>query len=166
MKFVKQLIFFLFLSLVMMSFSQCAGTQKLEDKSPLEIKEVYYKEWSNPARFTGSGLNLYLVLASEKKGIELDSVYFRSKRAKLIHARDGIFVGKFETSVNKPHDIVMSSDPKEEYGNTAPKIESPFPFKLEDSECIVSYNEKGKTKYFKITNVNKKQTKASSGHRM
>jgi hypothetical protein len=166
MKFLKRLIFSISLSLVMMSFSQCASTQKLEAKSPVEIKEVYYKEWANPARYTGSGLNLYISLTSNTSNIEVDSVYFRKKQVKLEHIKEGLFVGKFKTNKNSPNDIIMSSDPKEEYGNTSPKIEKPFPFELQDNECVISYKERGKTKYFKLSNINKRQTKRSLDHRM
>ena len=166
MKTLKQMAFFSLISVVMMSFSQCASTQKLEGKSPVEFKEVYYKTWSNPARYTGSGINVYLLTTSENNDINLDSVYFRKQQVKLIQTKPNSYVGKFKTATNQPHDIVMSSDPKEEYGNTLPEIKKPIPFELKDNECVISYKEGKATKYFKISNITKKQNNTSLNQRM
>ncbi len=166
MKLVKKLIFFSLAAVVMMSFSQCASMQKLEVNSPVKFKEVYYKEWSNPARGMGSGLNLCLVLLQDINSVELDSVYFRKKQAKLVHTKNNTFIAKFETDKNKTHDIIMSADPKEEYGNTLPKVEKPIPYELNDNECVVSYKDGDKTKYFKISDINKKKSKSTLDHPM
>lgn len=150
-----------------MSFSQCASTKKLESETALDIKEVFYKEWSNPARYTGSGMNLYVVVPSDfNPEITLDSVYFRNKQVKLEYAKENVYVGKFETEKNKPQDIVMSSDPKAEYGNAFPKINKLFPFELKEDECVVSYKEGKKTKYVKLPNIKKRQAKSTLDHRM
>lgn len=137
----------------MMSFSQCDSTTKLEDKTPLKLGDVYYKKWSNPARFTGSGLNLFITMASNTGNIILDSVYFKGKQAKLESVNDTLFVGRFETDKNKPLDIVMSNEPFAEYGNEAPKLPKKLPFELKDNECVVSYKAGKKTKFFKISNI-------------
>jgi hypothetical protein len=143
----------------MMSFSQCASTAKLEDKAPLEFGDVYYKEWSNPARYTGSGLNLFIPITSNTGNIILDSIYFKDKQVKLEFVNDTLFVGRFETDKNKPLDIVMSSEPLAEYGNKAPKLSEKLPFELKGDECVISYKAGKKTKFFKISNIIKKQDK-------
>lgn len=166
MKLLKQIIFFSLTFVVMMSFSQCASAKKIEKKAPIIINEVHYKEWSNPARYTGSGLNLFIIPAAKNEDIVLDSVYFRNKQVKLNFVKDSIYVGKFETDKNKPVEIIMSIEPKEEFGNKALEKEKPFPFELKDHECVVSFKQKNKTKYFKIINITKKQTKGSLYQRM
>ncbi len=146
-----------------MSFSQCGSAQKIQNKSPLVLKDVYYKEWSNPARGTGSGINLYISSNTNKEKILLDSIYFRRMRAKLMHTNDSNYVGRFKTKTNERVEYMMSSDVKEEYGNAVPKKSKPFPFELENNECVVSYIEGNKIKYFKISKVFKRQVKRSSG---
>ncbi|TYA74095.1 hypothetical protein [Seonamhaeicola marinus] len=159
---VKQLLFFALMLLVMMSFSQCGSVKKgLESEAPVDIKEAYYKEWSNPARGMGSGLNLFLVLNSKTNAIVLDSVYFRGKQAKLTLKDGNTFFGKFKTDKNTMQkDIVMSSDSTQEYNNTMPKI-TRIPFELERNECVVSYKDGNKTKYFKISNISKRASNNS-----
>lgn len=162
MKLLKQFIFFGLTPIALMSFSQCASTQRLESKAPVNIKEVFYKEWSNPARGMGSGLNLFLVLNEENSTIELDSVYFRKKKAKIAFTKDNIYVAKFKTASNTIQPITMSLDPKEEVKNPHSKNEEPdVPFELANDECIISYKEKGKLKYFKLTGLKKRQSKRS-----
>lgn len=141
----------------MMSFSQCASTPKLEKRAPLELGNVYFNEWVAGARYGGSGINLFIPVQSSLNNIQLDTVYFRGKQAKLEHINDTLFVGRFETYKNKPQDIIMSNEPYGEYGNNAPKIPEKIPFELKEDECVVSYKNASKTKFFKITNIVKKQ---------
>ena len=52
----------------------------------------------------------------------------------------------------------MNSNTAQEYGNTAPKIETNNPFNLGQNECVVSYKLNGKTRYYKLTNIVKKES--------
>ncbi|MBT8303849.1 MAG: hypothetical protein KJP09_05210 [Bacteroidia bacterium] len=50
----------------------------------------------------------------------------------------------------------MSGDSKQEYGNKRPEDTEKIPFELKMNECVVSYKEGKKTKYFKIDEVEEK----------
>ncbi|TXE13030.1 hypothetical protein FUA26_04340 [Seonamhaeicola algicola] len=165
MKTLKYILSFILITITIMSFSQCTTTKHISNKAPLLIKEAYYKTWSNPARFTGSGINLYIIVENNK-AIQLDSVYFQNKVTQL-KLTDNTYKATLKTENNKPLDVVMSAKPMAEYGNTLPKTSTKesFPFNLKANECIVSYKKGNKTKYFKII-VNKRQTNSSLNQRM
>ena len=153
---LKKIISITILPLIMFSFSQCSSQKKLQEKSPVQLKEVYCQSWVAGVRGGGAGLNIFIPIdAVSDEKIELDSVYFRGKSAKLETKPQSpsMFIGRFTSEVNKKQDIIMSSDSRQEYGNKMPKVKEDIPFELKDDECIVSYKEGNKTKYFKIKNV-------------
>lgn len=141
-------------------FSSCTSAQKLQTESPINNAEVYFQKWVAGVKDGGSGIDLFIPLLNKlPKNVELDSVYFRGKSARLekVEAENILYVGRFKTSFNQKPDIVMSSDPNEEYGNQLPILEKKSPFELKDSECVVSYKDGNGTKYFKIENIIEKQ---------
>ncbi|NMH89284.1 hypothetical protein [Flavivirga algicola] len=153
LKNIKNILLFL---LIAVGFSQCASTQKLEDKLPLEIGDVYARHWVSGVRGGGSGYNLFIPVKSNPDKIVLDSLYFNGKRAKLELKNASLFVGRFKSKVNQRHDIIMSSDSLAEYGNRVPEVAKKMPFELNDTECVVSYQKGNKTLYYKISNIVRK----------
>ncbi len=153
---VKSILKSLLFLLIVVGFSQCASTKRLEDKLPLEIGVVYSQHWVSGVRGGGSGYNLFIPIKSNPNKIVLDSLYFKGKRVKLEQKNASVFVGRFKTEANHKHDIIMSSDPLAEYGNTVPGLSKKTPFELNDTECVVSYQGGNKVLYYKISNVIKK----------
>lgn len=158
MKLLKKLTFLFLMLFIMSSFSQCKSIQTLQDERPLEIGEVYYQHWVAGVKGGGSGVNLFIPIESNKNDIVLDSVYFKGKQVKLEFKNNTMYVGRFASKVNQKKGIIMSSDPLAEYGNPVPEIPKKIPFKLEDSECVISYKKGSKTLYFKISNIIKKES--------
>ena len=144
---------------VMLGFSQCSSTKKLQAEAPLTIGKVYYQVWIAGIEGGGSGLNIFI--PAKNTSIVLDSVYFRGKAAKLETKPidKSLYIGRFISQSNKRQDIIMSSDAKAEYGNKPPIIYKQIPFELKDDECVISYIEGNKAKYFKIVNVVEKASK-------
>ncbi len=157
MKIVKQTSLLLLLCLIAISISHCRSAQKLQSKVPLEIGIVYYQTWIAGVKGGGSGVNLYIPIISNTNRVELDSVYFHGKVSKLEAYSDSLFIGRFKTNINQKKDMILSSDPLEEYGNQVPKLEKEIPFKLNENQCVISYKEGSKIKYFKIENIKKKE---------
>ncbi len=142
---------------IMATFSQCGVTKKLETNAPLTLGDVYYQQWIAGVQGGGSGINIFIPIISNPKNIMLDSVYFQGKQAKLEYRNSDIFIGRFESEINQKKDIIMSSEPYAEYGNKVPEIPKKPPFKLLEDECVVSYKDANKVKYFKIDKINKKE---------
>lgn len=153
MKTLKQIFKLLTLTLVMSSFSQCSTAQKLQKEAPTEFGNIYCKQWVSGIAEGPSGLDIFIEVKDPK--FQLDSVYFRGKETKLIKdsQKEGVYVGRFTSPSAQKQDIVMSSDPKAEYGNKMPEKPKKTPPDLAHNECIISYVENGKTKYYKLTNV-------------
>lgn len=156
MKSLKTILNALLFLLIVIGFSQCASTQKLEGKLPLEIGDIYYQHWVSGVRGGGSGYNLFIPILSNPKKIVLDSLYFKGRQVKLELKNASVFVGRFKSEANQKRDMVMSSDPLAESGNLVPEIPKNIPFKLNDTACVVSYQKGNKTLYHKISNVIKR----------
>ena len=157
MKIFKTTLSFLLMLLVMASFSQCSSAKRIQEKAPLELGQVYFQNWIAGFEEGGAGLNIYIPTVNSS--IELDSVYFRGKTAKLEikSLNQTIYIGRVISDLNKKKDIVMSSEPNAEYGNEMPKIPQKIPFELKDNQCVISYKDGKTTKYFMVDNVVEKE---------
>ncbi|WP_299332664.1 hypothetical protein [uncultured Psychroserpens sp.] len=153
MKLLKRTLSLFVIVIVMVSFSQCSSAQKLQKKAPVQFGEVYCQNWVAGVKGGSSGINLFIPV--ENTLVDLDSVYFRGKVAKLEKKFNNnlLYIASFKTALNQPKDMVLSSDPKEEYGNQLPENPMRFPFELKDDECVISYKKDGKTLYYKLTNI-------------
>ncbi len=148
-KGIKQLTTLILVLVVMCSFSQCSGTRSLDKKAPVKFENPYYQSWVAGVEGGGSGINVFLPL--KEKNSELDSIYFRGQSAKLEWKQEaGVYVGRFNSELNRKNDMILSSDPMEEYGNQLPVVKTSIPFELRDDECVISYQKRGKTRYFKL----------------
>ncbi len=153
---MKRLNFVLIFSAFVFTFTHCSTAQKLQKKAPITLAEVYCQSWVSGVKGGGSGLNLFIPVSQEiPQNIRLDSAYFRGKVTKLELAGTNLnlYVARFEENFNQKQDIVMSNDPKEEYGNQFPILTEKIPFDLKDTESVISYTESNVTKYFKIENI-------------
>ncbi|WOD45077.1 hypothetical protein [Hwangdonia lutea] len=157
MKLLKHILFSFLLLVMMSSFSQCSGVPKLEKNSAIDFGDVYCQKWTSGIKKDGSGIKLFIPVTKSNKNLQLDSVYFRGKVTKLLLSQDGLhYVGIFKKTEKQSYNVIMSSDPLEEYGNETPPIPKKIPFDLKASECVVSYKENKTTKYIKIDNINEK----------
>ncbi|MBJ6368194.1 hypothetical protein [Snuella sedimenti] len=154
-----------FSSLIILAVFSCISAQKLQDRMPMAIGDVYYEPWISGVKSGGKGGNLYIPVLSNPKDIILDSVFFRGKQAKLEFVDESLFVGRFKTSLNQEQDIIMSNKPYAEYGNKAPVRPKKMPFELKDNTCIVSYKYGNKTHYFKIEGIAEKEVQIYRGSR-
>tara|TARA_R110002049_G_scaffold122465_4_gene277323 strand:- start:7589 stop:8077 length:489 start_codon:yes stop_codon:yes gene_type:complete len=158
MKSFKNITAFSFITLITIGFFQCASVKPIESKSPLQIGEVYYQNWTAGIEGGGSGYNIFIPIESNSNDIVLDSMYFRGKSTKIEYANDALLVGRFETKADQKQDIIMSNEPYAEYGNKVPELPQKTPFNLNDDDCVVSYLENDKIKYFKIDGIVKKES--------
>lgn len=148
------------LVLIITSFSHCSSAQKLQKEAPVKVGTAYYQHWVAGIQGGGSGINIFIPTEGTlEESIQLDSVYFRGKVSKLEVKPNNptLFIGRFSLKANQKKDIIMSNKPNAEYGNELPEMNTKIPFELKENECVVSYEEDDKTKYFKINNVVEKQ---------
>lgn len=148
---MKKFIGIGFITLVSFTFFGC-GVSKAQNEHPFKVQDATY------ANAVGEQPDLVLTtlkIMINNPEIQLDSVYFKNHKAPLKRVESGensVFTGSFTTSTI-PHDYILDSDPKQEFGNKPPVTGSKFPFELKDNEAVVSYFYKGKIKYCKISDV-------------
>ncbi|MGS2763516.1 hypothetical protein [Sinomicrobium sp. M5D2P9] len=139
---------------VISAFAQCANSRKVLSAQPeaLQLGDVVSENWRTEGKPL-SGTNIFIPVISGSD-IFLDSVYYRGMAAKLEKVQRGnylVYIGRF-TNRQKP-DIIMHADPVKEVGNRPPEFPQSIPFELAEGEAVVSYSEKGRTGYFRISGV-------------
>ncbi|MDX1603742.1 MAG: hypothetical protein R3209_11780 [Salinimicrobium sediminis] len=144
--------------LVLISFSSCANGKQLQEDPPKSVQQAYYTTWTGGVKGAGSGYNLFIPVDKDSK-IVMDTVYFRGKKGVLekVASEEGLYVARFKSPA-EPRDMVMHADPKMEYGNRPPEIIEDLPFELAEGEAVVRYTKNGKEKYFRIKNIQKKDS--------
>ena len=141
-----------------MGLSSCANGKKLQEEAPVALQEVYYITHRAQDDSNAQRLNLYLPVGEfNQQELQLDSVYFRGRRAELLPSDEGpgIYVAYFEIP-GKDRDFVMHADPKEEFGNQAPILEK-MPFELKKDEAAVLYIRNGEKAYFRIRGITERR---------
>lgn len=138
---------------------QCASSQRIDKQNPIEIKKAFFQKWIAGVEGGGSGFTLYIEVDATSE-IQLEYAYFKGKKVKLNYkTNEPVYVGRYTNSLKKP-DLIMSDDPKEEFKNQIPKIEEKIPFELQGNQCVVSYINNGKSRFFKLENVTEKELQA------
>jgi len=155
---MKHFLNIFFASILVVLFTQCSSAQKLQDRTPFSIDEVYSQKWIAGVQGGGSGINVLIKLKGNNHNVVFNSIYFRGKVTKLeINPDRNFCIGRFSTPFNKKQDVILSDEPNAEFGNEAPIIPKEIPFDLKDNECVISYTENNNTKYFIIEDIKEKQ---------
>ena len=143
---MKHLFSSLSFLLVFTMFTGCGSNQNLQEKAPASFQQVYYTR-------DASAMKLYIPVSSiQTERVAFNSVYFQDRKAdlELDTIRPGRFVAIFP--LGKP-DLIMSSDPREEYGNKVRSIPVDAPFKIKNDEAILVFTERGDIKFYKLTGI-------------
>lgn len=138
-------------------FSACVSTNTLQSIAPISVGEIYCQPWRSGIDSGGSGINLYIQLIKEiPVSIQLDSVYFRHKvtTLELVGSDSLLYVGRFHSEINRK--VLNSTESNEDPATALSKSTLKVPFELNNSECVISYLEGGKIKYFKVDNISEK----------
>lgn len=143
---MKHLFSSLSFLLVFTMFTGCGSNQNLQENAPASFQQVYYTK-------DASAMKLHIpVSAIQTERVAFNSVYFQDRKAdlELDTIRTGMYLATFP--LGKP-DLIMSSDPREEYGNKVRSIPVDPPFKIKDDEAILVFTERGDIKFYKLTGI-------------
>ena len=149
---------FIFSGIIILLFAGCSSHKKLQTETPFVLGNVTAQKWVGGMEQTGTGYELTIpIINLPVVGVDLQEVYFRDKVAEVsIEKENDIMVGIAKYASSKP-DSAMQTNPIDEVGNRPPsskiKSKKKFPFKIDSNEAILSYNEDGKDKFYKITNI-------------
>ena len=145
----------LFYFLISMSFINCSTvkTNTFVEAAPFVITAPYYNSWIAGIEGGGSGVNVFLPV-SDTRNIDIDSIHFRGEKA-IVEKKESLIIGRFKTTLNQSRDLIMSSNPKDEFQNKLIYKFDLSPFVLADNECVVSYRLQNKRHYYKISDLKK-----------
>jgi len=154
----QSFLLFLIVSMSVVVLTQCSCVKPSFQKNPpFSIAESHFQEWIGGQPGV-SGISVHILLSTNDENVQPDSLFFNQSKAKIdikTAEKGHLWVANFRN--NSPRDIIIHSEPKEEYGNTPPKIEV-FPFELAKDEAVISYYTKGKLTYYKVSGLQKKET--------
>ncbi|WP_299527725.1 hypothetical protein [uncultured Lutibacter sp.] len=140
-------------AIILLSFSFCSSTKDLTKVNhPFKVTKATYNTWVGGQPGVKG---IKIVVTIDHQDIELDTVFFRSKKVPLkrdISTEFPIFVGVYSLP-NTKKDYILHEDPVNEYGNTPINKSLNIPFSLKKDEAIVSYLLDNKTYYYKIDEV-------------
>lgn len=145
---------------LLFSFSNCVNGQQLQEKPPKAIQQAFFTTWTGGVKTAGSGFNLFIPVAGDTD-IVMDTVYFRGRKAILEKesTSEDLYVGRFKNpSSEHSQALIMHEDPRKEYGNKPPARIEKIPFELAQGEAVVHYTKNGKSKYFRLTGIQKKDS--------
>lgn len=150
---MKKFISIAFITILSFTFFGCGASKaKAQNEHSFKVLEATYANaFVEQTELVVTTLKIMI----NNPEIKLDSVYFRNHKAPLKRVEsdeNSIFSGSFTTS-KIPHDYILDSDPKQEFGNKPPVMVSKLTFELKENEAVVSYFYKDKINYYKILEV-------------
>jgi len=140
------------ITLIALNMIQCGAT-KFDKNPPFKIKEATYNNW-NGGQPGVSGTRI-LIEYTKISEVEFDSIYFKNRVAKIelsTQENKTYLTGHYTPSSRNKNELILDIDTKQEINNKAPQKEK-IPFEVKKDEAIISYQQKGKTKYFKAENI-------------
>lgn len=156
MKLFKKAIYAICFVIVFSSTYHCSSPKMAVLPSPhktptLKLEEkIVFQEWYAGIKVGGTGINLFIPVVGTNSNLKLDSVYFRNMKGKLIKG-------------DSTYSVVLKNDSP--YYEPNPSNEITNPFGLTPEECMITYNENGKTKYLKASKINERAgTYYDKGH--
>lgn len=142
----------------LIGFTNCSSqqtTMKLQEKAPFTVVDSFSQQWTAGQEGGGGGLNVHITIKKlNKKEITLKDFYFRGKKTSLEDNstnNNGLYVARYLKPVEK--EVILHKDHKKEAGNEPPELQPKLSQKLLPNEGIISYEEGGKLKYFKLENI-------------
>lgn len=136
----------------------CSSSKQSEDQ-PVKVGKAYFQRWTSGVENGSSGIDLFIAIKQQiPHDIKLDSIYFRNMKAKLEPTTSPeLWVAHF--IIDKPdNDLILSSDPKDEYKNALPKNVVRMPFPVNKDGCIVVYKENNETRTFVISEIEERES--------
>ena len=127
---------------ILILFLMSCSSAQISDTVPFTVNSIHYKSTSKILELT--------LKNPLPEDITLTAVYFRDTKVDWTKNTDKlIFNADFSSNNRIERPLILHADPKKEFGNQPPVKKEKILFELSDNECIISYTEKGETKFYK-----------------
>jgi len=138
---------------ILLGFSQCSSSKNtvemFVENPSFKIMKAVYTNWIGGVQGV-RGTTIEIIINNQE--IVIDSLYFRNQviAAELNNLEDNNLQIIGNIINRSTPDLIIHKDPKEEYGNKPPTMDSSFLFELTSDELVIRYLEKENIKYLKI----------------
>ena len=144
-----------------LSFTGCKSQKKLVENPPFELGEATCQRWVGGRAESGSGILLQVpILNDNMDEMKFQQAFFRGRVTDVsMKSNDGSWFAEanFRNKTDEKPDMIMHSDSEKEVGNQPPKFKEKMPFELGENECVLSYMEGDKVKYYKVSGIKEKK---------
>lgn len=139
----------------------CSSQKKLETAAPFTLGEVYAQKWMVEDNRKDSGYEVIIpIMRLDEKEAVIQNLYHQGKMVELsIELRDTGMIALAEYSKEDvlKKDMLVPKATKKKKGKNAEKMEV-FPFKLLETEAVLSYLQNDKVKYVKLSGIRQNPT--------
>ncbi|WBL25637.1 hypothetical protein [Zunongwangia sp. HGR-M22] len=142
--------YFIFSIIFFSMFTNCRSHKDLQEEAPAQFQQAYYSSDKGQMTF------FLPVIAIQNNRVELKNIYFKGLKSPIVKDED--VQNRYTAIFNvKQSDFVMSSDPKEEYGNKMPQRPVESPIKIEKNQALLEYQEGKEIKYYLLDNIEERK---------
>lgn len=120
-----------------------ASVPQFQESTSFKVKTIAFQEWYAGIKVGGTGINVFVPVVNKEDNIQIDSVYFRNLKGKLV-SNHGRYTATLKN--DSPYYTFKIQEKPDDY-----------PFTLGINECAISYIENGEVKYLKVTDLNEKR---------
>lgn len=136
--------------------TQCTSTKAAAQEQELSNPEfathtVYFNSYTEGKEQGRVGYELHLEQLKLPETLILEAMVF-SNHIGSVHKTARGYKARVQ-KIKVDQDVVMSSNPDDEAGNTPPVYEGSFPFSLKEGEVGVKYTDNGVVKYTVMKNI-------------
>lgn len=134
----------------------CSSQKKLEIAAPFSLGEVYGQKWMIEDNLKDSGYEVIIpIMSLDENEAVLQNLYHKGKMVNLsIELRDEaiIAIAEYTKEDLLKKDMLVPESSKKKRRKDSEKMEL-FPFELLETEAVLSYLQKDKVKYVKLTGI-------------
>jgi hypothetical protein len=134
----------------------CSSQKKLETAAPFTLGEVYAQKWIVEDTSKDLGYDVIIPIMSLDENIAvLQNLYHKDKMVHLAMElrEDGmIAIAAYSKEDMLQKDLLVTESSQNNDAKDNSKME-PFPFELKDTEAVLSYLQKDKIKYLKLSGI-------------
>lgn len=141
------------MSLVVITSVLGCKSQSVETSAPFEINEKSYYQWISGKQGT-QGTTIRIEGRIKSLNVSFSKLYFQNNEYSIVpQFSDNVFVVEGTSSEFRKRELILSSDPADEYGNQPNAPKKKIPFDLKDDEAVLLYTVNGLEGFYKISNI-------------
>ncbi len=147
---MKKIIAFI----VLISLFACKSTQKQLNELPISIESASYQNWYG-GRSGVRGVKIEINGILNKQDLVFKSAYYLDKKSEIqTQIEDDKILLSISINTSKRREMMLSSNPNEEFGNKAPV--KPKYADLKENEVVIEYLNNDKIQFIKVELKKKK----------